>query len=154
MGDSQYVPIVRERLREIPHDRFAVSIAGLRLARGGIYVDLLVAGEGAGLVEGAELWGYALSTADDPKRFLELQTEEGEPINLKPMSFPPSLPMTDWWGPPTHRLGTVDGIPAVIQPVMLRTGRRLEPGRYFVRLIERDVSAWIDPAWREVIAVR
>jgi hypothetical protein len=140
-----------------------VSIAGSRVAMGGVYMDLLITEQRAPaeplatrnaveLEQFAQNLARSVSLMDKPSRFIEMQRADGSAAELRPMQraedlmivLPGTCILRANQPPLTDAGMTADGRRAVIQTLMLRTSRSLEPGGYRLRLCGENPAAWLD----------
>ena len=132
-----------------------ITIGGVRLARRGVYLDLIVySSAGRTDIEMlrrlARELGMLISDHDNPNEFVEMVDGDGGQVGLGPMEYPMGHRFPS---PPRYCL---DGR-AWVQVCMLQTGKQLKPGQYRLRF----ASGWdarnlaklarpVDYCWREV----
>lgn len=113
--------------------RPVASILGLRLAQGGVYVDLGIQYSeepSRDAMRQAHTLGWMISSEDDPTKFLVISGPDGLPVDLRPYQQPKRLFERGHFAtPPTYRAGER----RLIQVCMFRTRRQLPAGRYEVR---------------------
>lgn len=117
-------------------DEPQIRIAGARLARSGLYLDLLVHFDPSVSRTRQRSWsaaiGTSLSSHQDPSQFIELEDREGRSVELLPMRRALVWRAGKRGGPPTQWLTET----TTIQVCMFRTRGQLAPGQYRVRLRE------------------
>ncbi len=117
-----------------------LRIAGARLAKGGLYLDVLVhsgGGDEQGLRSLARSLGRSLSIHDPSEELLiEMTDSDGREVGLRamkrPQYFNPGVICVLYASPPTHGLDEH----RFIQTCMFRTDRQLKPGAYRARFLE------------------
>jgi hypothetical protein len=137
-----------------PNNVVDVALAAVEMARGGIYVYLIVHGPEAEATAVARDLGNTISTAPDPSRFFEMRSSTGSMVNIKPMRQPKALlPSADPAPPPGRMLARTESKIRYLQAVMLRTEENVA-GRYDVRLIspwsQTDDLVIVDESWQTV----
>ena len=143
--------------RELAPEVFTAALAGARLARKGVYVDVFVqipVDRRSEHPPGLRDIGFFLSA--DPSEFLEMRDADGVSIALRPVAYPERWFVSgtySYGGPPHYRVD--DGL--CIQVVMARTLHQLPEGTYGFRLIEppsdRYLASTLAPSdleWHEV----
>jgi len=141
----------------------SVSLAGVKAARGGLYVDLFVVGPPDKIFNVARSWGDMISGETDSIQRLEVRTDAGNEIRLLPMSQPPvALLHAEPASPPGEVLDKTAEHVTYVQRAMLRTRPTIRKGEYLqVRLMDpwagrRQIAGavdvpLVDTAWQRLL---
>ena len=134
------------------------SVAGLRIAENGAYLDFLltfqpstdadIEEQSRTRIRNAGTWGRMKSNSDSIDQFVELTSADGTSIHLKPMQTGQAFMIIPGPGgcfleappPSTVMPPTADGRAAIVQTVMLRTQPKLTPGSYRIRLLPYETN--------------
>jgi hypothetical protein len=123
-----------------PDRSLRMGVVGLRIAEGGLYMDLAIDGAWAEVRHQARAMAEELHYSDSPpSRFIELRDWRGQTVDLRYGDLDPrdvlgfSLLPVSWIpgtvAPPTYELKRPDGGLRIIQVLMFQTGTQLKPGR-------------------------
>lgn len=159
LDPSIYAGQVRSQLLS-DTDLLTLDVAGVRIAKGGIYVDFVTHSKVVNerVRKYARTLGFFLSINREPEQYIQITDSKNRQVNLLPMRRPSlnflSNSHTHYGDPPTYSLDDQ----RLIQVCMFRTTRQLKPGKYHVRFTDAWQSdtkmggVWqpVSQQWREL----
>lgn len=117
-------------------DLLTWDVAGARIAKGGIYIDLVAHSKivDKKALGKAKILGFLLSVNKEPEKYIQIEDSMNNQIQLLPMRRPRRLGFShiNYKDPPTYQLDDR----RIVQVCMFRTVKQLKPGMYNIRFTE------------------
>ena len=154
LTSNSYVPPTEER--ELPPDSLFYSVAGLRAAEHGLYLDLFVqSGADPSSLQGlSAVIAQAISVGSEPRRWIEIRDANREEVELRPLRYPtPGFGETVKWAAPGNVVvKQEDHRTIVVQTFLFRTPSQCTGRTYTVHLTDHWNEILSDDAPFHIIA--